>query len=93
MGFLLPTTSIGTILLATLIMLVTALVKRRRQVRAYERAAVEELQDAREMQLSLLPKSAPQVEGFDIAGVCEPATEVGVGAKQRNVLRPYSALY
>ena len=37
----------------------------------------QEMEDAREMQLSLLPKSAPQIEGFDIAGVCEPATEVG----------------
>jgi serine phosphatase RsbU (regulator of sigma subunit)/ligand-binding sensor domain-containing protein len=36
-----------------------------------------ELQDAREMQMSLLPKSAPQIEGFDIAGACEPATAVG----------------
>ncbi|MBM3237200.1 GAF domain-containing protein [Candidatus Poribacteria bacterium] len=37
----------------------------------------QEIADAREMQLSLLPKSAPQIEGFDIAGVCEPAAEVG----------------
>jgi serine phosphatase RsbU (regulator of sigma subunit) len=36
-----------------------------------------EIADAREMQMSLLPKSAPQIEGFDIAGVCEPAAEVG----------------
>jgi serine phosphatase RsbU (regulator of sigma subunit) len=37
----------------------------------------QEMEDAREMQLSLLPKNSPQIEGFDIAGVCEPATEVG----------------
>lgn len=43
-----------------------------------ERQRLEhEIADAREMQLSLLPKSAPQIEGFDIAGVCEPAAEVG----------------
>jgi len=37
----------------------------------------QEMADAREMQLSLLPQSAPKIEGFDIAGACEPATEVG----------------
>jgi serine phosphatase RsbU (regulator of sigma subunit)/uncharacterized RDD family membrane protein YckC len=43
-----------------------------------ERQRLEhEIADAREMQLSLLPQSAPQIEGFDIAGVCEPAAEVG----------------
>ena len=39
--------------------------------------ARKEMAAAREMQLSLLPQSAPEVEGLDIAGVCEPATEVG----------------
>jgi len=39
--------------------------------------AEREAAAAREMQLSLLPKSAPEIEDFDIAGVCEPATEVG----------------
>ena len=43
-----------------------------------ERQRLEkEMSDAREMQLSLLPQSVPQIEGFDIAGACEPATEVG----------------
>jgi len=43
-----------------------------------ERQRLEkEMADAHEMQLSLLPQSAPQIEGFDIAGACEPATEVG----------------
>ena len=54
-----------------------ALVKRRRQVQAYQLAAVQEIQDAREMQLSLLPKQVPDVPGFDIAALCEPAAEVG----------------
>ncbi len=40
-------------------------------------AAEKELQEARQMQLSLMPASAPHIEGFDIAGVCVPATAVG----------------
>jgi serine phosphatase RsbU (regulator of sigma subunit) len=39
--------------------------------------ARKEMAAARGMQLSLLPQSMPEIEGFDIAGVCEPATEVG----------------
>jgi sigma-B regulation protein RsbU (phosphoserine phosphatase) len=36
-----------------------------------------ELGIARDMQLALMPKSDPQVEGLDIAGMCVPAREVG----------------
>jgi phosphoserine phosphatase RsbU/P len=36
-----------------------------------------QLQVAREIQLSLLPESAPCVEGFEIAGASHPAEEVG----------------
>lgn len=36
-----------------------------------------ELQDARQMQWSLLPKESPTLEGYQIAGVCSPASEVG----------------
>ena len=36
-----------------------------------------ELQDARAMQMSLMPKSPPRIKGIDVAGICEPATEVG----------------
>jgi ligand-binding sensor domain-containing protein/serine phosphatase RsbU (regulator of sigma subunit) len=75
--FLVPTASFATILLATLVILATALIKRRRQVHAYQQAAVRELQDAREMQMSLLPESPPPMEGFDIAGFSRPAREVG----------------
>jgi len=75
-GFLAPTISFGAILLATLAMLATALIKRRRQVHAYQRAAVLELQDAREMQMSLMPESAPPIEGVEIAGKCLPANTV-----------------
>ena len=35
-----------------------------------------ELQDAHDVQMSLMPKSAPRVAGLDIAGRCLPATEV-----------------
>ncbi len=36
-----------------------------------------ELDIARSVQMSLLPKKNPLLEGFDIAGVCIPALEVG----------------
>jgi len=37
----------------------------------------DELQYARELQLALLPESAPQLDWVDVAGVSMPATEVG----------------
>lgn len=37
----------------------------------------QELQIAREVQLSLLPKTTPRVEGLEIASRCVPALEVG----------------
>ncbi|MFQ5640311.1 MAG: PP2C family protein-serine/threonine phosphatase [bacterium] len=37
----------------------------------------KELEIARNVQMSLLPKGNPLVEGYDIAGVCLPALEVG----------------
>ncbi len=36
-----------------------------------------ELEIAHQVQMSLLPKTSPDVSGFDIAGVCIPAEEVG----------------
>jgi len=45
-------------------------------ITARERMA-HELEIARSVQMSLLPKSIPLAEGFDIAGVCLPAFEVG----------------
>ncbi|TVQ75531.1 MAG: hypothetical protein EA363_00370 [Balneolaceae bacterium] len=36
-----------------------------------------ELEMAREMQMGLMPSVAPDLPGYDIAGVCLPATEVG----------------
>lgn len=37
----------------------------------------QELEDAKRTQLSLLPRQSPQIEGFDIEGVCLPAQQVG----------------
>lgn len=36
-----------------------------------------ELENAREMQMNLMPAKAPVVSKFDIAGLCDPALEVG----------------
>ena len=50
------------------------------QLRQQERAEIEriygELEDARQIQQSLLPEDPPQIEGFDIAGTSLPAREV-----------------
>jgi len=75
-GFLIPTVSIGTILIALLTFLSIGYIKRRRQVQAYQRAAVEELRDANRVQMSLMPVTAPPIEGVEIAGKCIPANTV-----------------
>jgi len=75
-GFLIPSVGGGTILLATLVILATALIKRRREVRAYEREAVRELQDAKQVQMGLMPDTAPPIEGVEIAGKCLSANTV-----------------
>ena len=48
----------------------------RRQVLAYQREAVSELADAQEMQMGLIPQTAPEVPGLEIAGVCISARTV-----------------
>ena len=48
----------------------------RQQVLAYQREAVSELADAQEMQLGLIPQTAPEIPGFGIAGVCISARTV-----------------
>jgi sigma-B regulation protein RsbU (phosphoserine phosphatase) len=68
---------IGVILSLTSIILATAYLKRRKQVHEYQQSAVQELQDAREMQISLLPESAPSVAGMEIAGKSVTANTVG----------------
>jgi len=74
--FLAPTICFGAILLGALIILATSFVRHRRRIRAYEREAVKELQDAREVQMSLMPDSAPLIEGVEIAGKCVSANDV-----------------
>ena len=41
------------------------------------RAMEEELNIARDLQMSMLPASCPQIKGFEIAATCVPAREVG----------------
>ncbi len=76
-AFLVPVIGVGFILLLTSIISLTAYARRHRQVQAYQRLAVQELQDAHEMQMSLLPEAAPPVEGMEIAGRSIPANTVG----------------
>ena len=76
-GFLVPTVCFGVILIAVLTIVSIGYIKRHRQVQAYQRLAVQELQEAREMQMSLMPESAPPVEGIEIAGKCLSANTVG----------------
>jgi len=51
------------------------------RLRQQERAEMErmhrELEDARQIQQSLLPEETPKIEGFEIAGASIPAKEVG----------------
>lgn len=47
-----------------------------RRISERERMA-RELEIARSVQMSLLPKTDPVLEGYDIAGICIPAQEVG----------------
>jgi len=75
-GFLAPTVGFGTILIAMLTIVSIGYIKRRREVQAYQRAAVEELRDANRVQMSLMPESAPPIEGVEIAGRCIPANTV-----------------
>jgi len=74
--FLVPTISFGIILLAGFTVSLIFLVKNRRQIRAYERAAVLELRDAQKVQMSLMPETAPPIEGVEMAGKCVPANTV-----------------
>jgi serine phosphatase RsbU (regulator of sigma subunit)/ligand-binding sensor domain-containing protein len=56
-------------------------VKQRRRVRRAERERMaeleRELEKARQMQMALLPAESPSFPGYDIAGRCVPASEVG----------------
>jgi len=75
--FLAPVGGSGTVLLVSTVVLATAFYRRRRQVQAYEKLAVKELSDARQMQMDLFPADPPAFEGVEIAGHCLSANAVG----------------
>ena len=76
-GFILLVTLAGAVLLLTSIVSLTAYTKRRKQIHTYQQLAVKELQDAREMQMSLLPDAFPEIEGMEVSGRSIPANTVG----------------
>jgi serine phosphatase RsbU (regulator of sigma subunit) len=47
-----------------------------KKIEAQREAAEQELQDARQVQMSLMPEVAPSIEGLEIAGKCIPANTV-----------------
>lgn len=52
--------------------------QRRRIHRKLERERLlSELKSAHDMQMGLMPKNDPVIEGFEISGICKPAQEVG----------------
>jgi sigma-B regulation protein RsbU (phosphoserine phosphatase) len=52
-------------------------VERCRRSRQAQRQGADELQDAREIQSHLLPRSIPQIKDYEIAGVSQPVRCVG----------------
>ncbi|MBC8234504.1 SpoIIE family protein phosphatase [bacterium] len=46
------------------------------QIEAQKKAAEQELQDARQVQMALMPDTAPPIEGIEIAGRCVSANTV-----------------
>jgi ligand-binding sensor domain-containing protein/serine phosphatase RsbU (regulator of sigma subunit) len=56
-------------------------VRRRRDLQRAQQALIgeleKELQTAHEMQMALMPTEKPRIKGVDIAGRCQPATQVG----------------
>ena len=51
--------------------------EQRRRIREYQELAVEELEEAQGIQMSLMPQENPDLPGFDITGTCVTASEVG----------------
>lgn len=49
----------------------------RRKERVLMQEMKRELQDARDMQMDLLPKGSPNIEGVDVSSICIPAQSVG----------------
>ncbi len=62
---------------ASLLVAIFLGIKHWRASRAEQVRLWQELEDAHQMQLRLLPESAPSIEGFDMAGFSWPAREVG----------------
>ena len=75
-SFFVPVFGGGMIGLVMLVIQAVVLLKRRRQIHAYERLAVAELEDARRVQMRLMPETAPQIEGLEVAGKCLSANTV-----------------
>ena len=75
-GFLIPTVGSSAILLVMLTILSIGYIKRRKQVQAYQKLAVQELQDARQVQMGLMPDTPPPIEGLELAGKCLSANTV-----------------
>lgn len=51
--------------------------RKRKEIEAENEARARELEEARQLQLSMLPKKIPQLSGLEIAAYMKPATEVG----------------
>jgi serine phosphatase RsbU (regulator of sigma subunit) len=51
--------------------------RRRQEIEAENERRAKELEEARQLQLSMLPKSVPQLPHLEIAAYMKPATEVG----------------
>ncbi|NUO82681.1 SpoIIE family protein phosphatase, partial [candidate division KSB1 bacterium] len=51
--------------------------RRKLNARLEKARIVNELKAAHDMQMGLMPTSAPNLAGFDIAGICQPAEAVG----------------
>lgn len=72
-----PGLLVGAWVGALLLFFPVATIVERNQL-AKERARLDsELRSAREMQIGLLPKEDPVLDGFEVAGMCVPAHEVG----------------
>ena len=67
--------------LAGLVLMSLYAMRRRRDQRRAEQALLqeleEELQEARQMQMGLMPSSPPSISGVSVAGDCRPANHVG----------------
>ena len=63
---------------ALLIALTSWLIYKLRVKSLFQRTRMEtELQTAHSAQMSIMPQQDPQIEGYDISGICIPANEVG----------------